>query len=236
MKVKVIGSGSMWNEYNSASYLIDKKTMIDFPNGTCKNLFRLNINPNTVEDIVLTHFHGDHYFDIPFYYLLKSKYKLLDVNIFCEKEGKKKINNLLKLAFPNSTKEILKTLNIKYNNNDSFKLKNYTVERVEVEHGKMTAYGYIFNEKDKYVGFTGDTKLCESVEYMSSVCDYLFCDCMFPEGTEKHMGIDNLKLLSKKYPNCTYVVSHMEVPTREKLKELNIKNIIVPEDGEEIII
>ena len=25
MKVKVIGSGSMWNKYNSASYLIDKK-------------------------------------------------------------------------------------------------------------------------------------------------------------------------------------------------------------------
>ena len=53
MKVKVIGSGSMWNEYNSASYLIDKKTMIDFPNGTCKNLFRLNINPNSqfVKDV-----------------------------------------------------------------------------------------------------------------------------------------------------------------------------------------
>ena len=30
MKVKVIGSGSMWNEYNSASYLIDKKTMTDY--------------------------------------------------------------------------------------------------------------------------------------------------------------------------------------------------------------
>ena len=60
MKVKVIGSGSMWNKYNSASYLIDKKTMVDFPNGTCKNLFRFDINPNSIEDIVITHFHGDH--------------------------------------------------------------------------------------------------------------------------------------------------------------------------------
>ena len=158
------------------------------------------------------------------------------INIFCSNKGKNKNNKLLKLAFPNSTKEILKTLNIKYNNKEQFKLKNYSVKRVEVEHGRMTAYGYIFKEKDKNIGFTGDTKLCESVEYMASVCDYLFCDCMFPEGTEKHMGIDNLKYLSETYPDCTYVVSHMEVQTREKLKELNIRNIIVPEDGEEIII
>ena len=204
MKVKVIGSGSMWNEYNSASYLIDKKTMIDFPNGTCKNLFRLGINPNSIEDIVLTHFHGDHYFDIPFYYLLKSKYKLLDVNIYCEKDGKRKINKLLKLAFPNSTKDIIKTLNISYDNKEKTTLKNYSIERVEVEHGRMKAYGYIFKDKNKYVGFTGDTKLCNSVEYMSEKCDYLFCDCMFPKGTRKHMGIDNLEYLAAKYPNCTY--------------------------------
>lgn len=236
MKVKVIGSGSMWNKYNSASYLIDKKTMIDFPNGTCKNLFRFDINPNSIEDIVITHFHGDHYFDMPFYFLLKSKYKLLDVNIYCGKEGKKKIKNLLKLAFPNSTTEILKTLNLKYEHKEIFTLKNYSVERVEVEHGRMKSYGYIFNDKDKYVGFTGDTTLCESVEYMSSKCDYLFCDCMFPEGTSKHMGIDNLKYLSEKYPQCIFVVSHMEISTREKLNELKIKNIIIPEDGQEIII
>lgn len=236
MKVKVIGSGSMWNKYNSASYLIDKKTMVDFPNGTCKNLFRFDINPNSIEDIVITHFHGDHYFDIPFYFLLKSKYKLLDVNIYCGKEGKRKIKNLLKLAFPNSTTEILKLLNLKYEHKNIFELKKYSVERVEVEHGRIPSYGYIFKDNEKYIGFTGDTALCENVEYMSSKCDYLFCDCMFPEGTAKHMGIDNLKYLSEKYPQCTYVVSHMEIPTREKLIELKIENIIVPEDGQEIII
>ena len=36
MKVKVIGSGSMWNAYNSACFLIDDDIMIDMPNGACK--------------------------------------------------------------------------------------------------------------------------------------------------------------------------------------------------------
>ena len=33
------------------------------------------------------------------------------------------------------------------NNKEQFKLKNYSVERLEVEHGRMTAYGYIFKER-----------------------------------------------------------------------------------------
>ena len=43
MKIQVIGSGSMWTKYNSACYLIDDKIMVDFPNGACKYLYRLNI-------------------------------------------------------------------------------------------------------------------------------------------------------------------------------------------------
>ena len=88
MKIQVIGSGSMWTKYNSACYLIDDKIMVDFPNGACKYLYRLNIIPNTIDNIVLTHFHGDHYFDMPFYLLNKSKSENKNVNIYCSKEGK----------------------------------------------------------------------------------------------------------------------------------------------------
>ena len=82
------------------------------------------------------------------------------------------------------------------------------------------AYGYIIKSDNEKVGFTGDTSLCKTVEYMSKECNYLFCDSMFIEGTDKHMGIDNLKYLSEKYKNCIYVVSHMEDDTRKKLDKL----------------
>ena len=235
MIVKVIGSGSMWNEHNSASYMIDNDILIDFPNGTCKNLFRMNIEPKSINNILITHFHGDHYFDIPFYFPLKTKDENKNVNIHCSKEGKKKIYNLTKLAFPKSAKSILKSINVKYNFQPSFKVNNYVVEKHIVDHGHMKpAYGYIIKDANKKVGFTGDTSLCETVEYMSKECNYLFCDCMFIEGTDKHMGIDNLKYLSKKYKNCTYVVSHLENNTREELKKSKYDNIIIPEDGEVI--
>ena len=233
MKIQVIGSGSMWTKYNSACYLIDDKIMIDFPNGACKYLYRLAIIPNTINNIVLTHLHGDHYFDMPFYLLNKSKSENKDVNIFCSKEGKKKINKIGILAFPNSFKEACNSLNLKYCFNDDFIIEDYKVEKMLVEHGRMKpAFGYIFSKDDICVGFTGDTSLCESVEILSSKCRYLFCDCMFIKGNGKHQGIDNLEYLSKKYPNCTFVVSHLEDDTRKKLEKIKIKNIIVPDDAQ----
>ena len=233
MQIKIIGSGSMWNEYNSASYMIDDNILIDVPNGMCKNLFRFGINPRNINNVLITHFHGDHYFDMPFLMLLKSKADDKNLNIYCSKKGDKKIYKLFKLAFPNSLKGVYKTVNLKYNHEDKFEINEYKVSKMLVDHGRLKpAYGYVFEFENKKVGFTGDTTLCENVEYMANICDYIFCDCMFSKGTKKHMGIDHIKELIKKYQNCKFVVSHLENETREQLKEENLENVIVPNDGD----
>ena len=235
MKITIIGSGSMWNENNSASYLIDDDILVDIPNGCCKNLFKLGIGPKKVNNILITHFHGDHYFDMPFYFLQKTKDIESVVSIFCDKEGKKKIKKLFKLAFPNSVDDIYNELKLNYVFSSKFNVGKYEVEKVLVDHGRMKpAFGYIFSFEDKCVGFTGDTSLCDNVKMMASKCDYLICDCMFIEGTPKHMGIDNLTQISKMYPKCKFVVSHLENDTRSLLIEKNIKNVIVPKDGQVI--
>lgn len=232
MRVKIIGSGSMNTAYNSASYLVDDDIIVDFPNGMCKYLFRLGIDPRKINNVLITHFHGDHYFDIPFYLLLKYRAENKKVNIFCSNEGKSKNDKILRLAFPNTAKKIKKEISLKYNFSSDFSINDYSITKLLVDHGNMKpAYGYIFSKKDNNFGFTGDTTLCESVEYMAGVCKYLFCDCMFIKGTSKHMGIDMLKVLCNKYPNCKFVVNHMEDSTREELKKLDIKNLLVPEDG-----
>lgn len=237
MKIKIIGSGSIWSKCNSACYLIDDKILVDIPNGICKALLNQGINFRNITNILITHFHGDHYFDLPFYILNKSKSENKKVNIYCSKEGKLKIRRLGILAFPNSFKEASKETNLEYNFNNSFMVNSYKVNKLLVDHGRMKpAYGYIFNDNEKYIGFTGDTALCENVERMAEKCNYLFCDCMLNQGSKKHMGIDNIKYLTKKYETCTFVVSHLEDKTRDLLKELNIKNVIIPNDGEEIII
>ena len=108
MIIRVVGSGSMWTRYASSSYLIDNDILVDIGNGTCKALYRLGVNPKEIKHVLITHFHGDHYFDAPFYLLQKTKSEDKVANIYCSKDGKRKINKLLELAFPNTTKDIKK--------------------------------------------------------------------------------------------------------------------------------
>lgn len=233
MKVKVIGSGSMWSEYNSACFLIDNDIMVDMPNGACKYLYRHNIDPSSINHVLITHFHGDHFFDVPFYILNKSKHQSTKTMIYCYKGGKKKLKNLCFLAFPNSYIDAFKESNASYICDGAFKIKKYDIERIEVDHGRLKpCFGYMFKEKDLAVGFTGDTSLCPAVEKMAAICSHLFCDCMHIVGTNKHQGIDNLKFLTNKYKKCTFYPIHMDNETRKKLEELKLDNVIIPEDGD----
>lgn len=237
MRVMVIGSGSMWTHYNSACYMVDDNIMVDFPNGACKYLCRNGVDIKEINHVLITHFHGDHYFDIPFYVLRKSKSNDRNSIIYCSKEGKSKIKKIGHLAFPNSFEEAAMDSELKFYCKDSFKINEYLINRVLVDHGRMKpAYGYVFKDGDMFVGFTGDTSLCDNVELMASKCSYLFCDCMRIDGNNKHMGIDNLKYLSRTYNNCTFVVSHLDDETRNVLIKLKLKNVIIPEDYEKILI
>lgn len=236
MKLQIIGSGAMWHKEASASYLIDDHILIDMPNGSCKNLYTQGVNVEKIDNILITHFHGDHFFDIPFYLLKKSKEDALDVNVYCTKPGKKKIETLFKLGFPNASKKVLKRLNLNYNFSANFTIGDYEVSRIKVSHGDFKpAYGYIFKSKDLTVGITGDTGYCDSVEHMASICDYLICDCSLILGNESHMGIDDIKKLATKYPDHKFVTSHMFEKTIKEAKKLKIKNIIVPNDGDYIL-
>lgn len=77
MKVTLIGTGAIYTKYNSASTLINNNLIIDMPNGTLKQLLKNNYEPTNIKIILITHLHGDHTADIPFFlkYLFRIKKK-----------------------------------------------------------------------------------------------------------------------------------------------------------------
>ncbi len=236
MKLKVIGSGNLYSSSNSASYLIDNKILIDVPNGICKTLKNMDVDFSKITDLLITHFHGDHFFDLPFFLLYKMPYEGEFSNIYCTKEDVNKVYDITKLAFRNKAEKIKDYF--KYVHDNKFKICAYDIEKILVNHSSyIESYGYVFHEGDKYIGFTGDSTPCNNIEEMASKCQHLICDCNDSEIMEKksHISIDDIKKLAIKFPNCIFYTTHMHDITREKLKQLNIKNIVILKDGDEFI-
>lgn len=195
MKIKAIGTGAIWSKKNSACYLIDEKILIDIPNGTCKELKRIGVEP------------------------IDIKY-ICNIVIATSKDGISKIKKLTKLAFPNTIKKIKSKVKIKYETSQNFNIEDYKIEKVKVKHGHMEpAFGYILEKDNIKIGFTGDSCYCESIDYLAKNCKVLICDCSLTTGNSSHMGIDNLMTLTDKYPNCTIYATHLDDNVREELKK-----------------
>ncbi len=244
MNVKMIGAGAIFSKDNSACYLIDNKILIDIPNGTLKGILRQEIDISKLECILITHFHADHFFDLPFVLLSlfnkRDGKKSKPLYIVCNDSERGKVKDILNLSNFRSYEEFCDKLNIKIigvkeNNHKFDKVDGYVIRSYKVKH-TAEAYGFVIEDNDnKRIGFTGDSCLCDGVEKIIKNSNAIFCDTSKLVGDDDaHMGCDNIIQLSSKYVNKKIITSHMYFDVKCEIIKLNIPNLIVGNDGLEI--
>lgn len=234
MKVELIGTGAMYTKYNSACTLINDELIVDMPNGTIKQLLKKKYIPENIKTILITHMHGDHTADIPFF--LKYIFNFVKINNEVVIVGPKGIKNKIVQLFEaynfENKEEIEAAMKIKYieieQDAQIIEIQNYKIQAILVSHGEeKTAYGYIIN----YVlSCTGDSGICEGVEKLVKNSKITIADASLIEGDECHMGIDNIKYLTQKY-NKKIITTHLRDTTRKVLNKEKNKNILVVEDN-----
>ena len=233
MKVELIGTGAMYTKYNSACTLINDELIVDMPNGTVKQLLKKNYKPGEIKIILITHMHGDHTADVPFF--LKYIFNILKVNNEVVIVGPRGIENKIVQLFETynfeNKEEIEKAMKIKFIELDQediiLQIQNYKLQAILVSHGEeKPAYGYVIND---LLSCTGDSGVCEGVEKLVKSSKITIADTSLIEGDECHMGIDNIKYLTQKY-NKKIIATHLRDTTREILNKEKNKNILVVED------
>lgn len=233
-KIKVIGTGAIYTKYNSACTLINNELIVDMPNGTLKQLLKMNIKPENIKTIIITHLHGEHTADLPFFFeyvfeFLKDK---REITVIGPKGIKNKIVELSNAYNFENEEEINKNFNLKYiefeEEKENANILDYKIEAVKVIHGKeKISYGYIINQK---LGFTGDCGMCDGAKYIFKNSKIVVSDCSSKNINNTHLEIDEIKQIQDKAKvYCTHMVDR----TRERLQKENIENFIIGKDGDE---
>ena len=242
MKLKLVGTGAIEGKERSACSLIDGKILIDCGNGNVKTLTVQGIDINNIEVILITHLHADHFFDLPFFVLLKNFNKSQKLTkIYCPKGTENIIQHLCNDYIadePNAFDSWKCNANVEFIEFDNLEnekiLNDYYVSAYLVEHGKRKpAYGYVVRKNNKAIGFSGDSTYCESINKIIQESNITVLDMTFPESYKTHMGVVDIENISNKFDK-KLVATHMSKQARELAKEKNIKNLIIPNDGEEI--
>lgn len=242
MKVNIIGTGSIGSKYMSATTLIDNHVLVDIPNGATKFIKELGYDISQIDTILITHLHGDHFFDLPF--LMLEKYFNNDkknIKIICPVGTTNKVEELFKIGFPGDFEKVINNTNIEFIEQSSegkIKVNNIKIEIINVEHGKIKpSFGYIVSIKGCHLALSGDSSYCQEVDYLVQKTNTAILDMSLAKnGNDKHMGYNDINNICQKNPNKTIIATHMQDITRKTALNNPIKNLIIPETNFEIII
>ncbi len=225
MKIQLVGTGSILTNQISACAVVDDNIMVDCPNGSIKALRKLQISPTKIDICLLTHFHADHYFDIPFMLLEQGirSIRERDFIVIGPHDTMRQIDSLFQLAFPEDWDNVKRQSKLKVievdENNTPILIGGYVIVPYKVQHSSCDAYGYTISLGRKTIGFTGDSILCPAIEAIVKDSNLVFTDMSFENGTKTHMGLDDYSFLTDKYGKSTRIIpTHMTDRVRDSFR------------------
>ncbi len=212
MKLTILGTGCAWTKRECASYLIDDNIIIDPGYGSIKQLLKTNdtlLHHEKIEKIdlvLITHFHSDHYFDMP--YILQKEAtgrfpddKLMIVGPSGLQQNLKDLCRLAISEHSNKKIDVDKWCDcVIAEENKVIKHKNMEIRCLRMDHDDTVDFGYIIKlPNGKVIGFTGDTCMCDNVMKMIDMCDIIVLNMADVKRSKAHYNIIEGIELMKKY-------------------------------------
>lgn len=237
MKIRCIGTGTMGSVKRGNQSIMVDDILLDVGSGVVKKIEQLEIYTKSVNYLLITHVHADHFVDLP-NYLIGRSIRGETTNllyIICGKGIKEKVIQLFELCFGDGNKEKYENFEEKYHvkfieltNGESFATDQMKITAYELEHGDCKPIlGFTIEKDNKTVGYATDTTLCDNVKKIceKSYCAFLDATRMF--STKSHMGLGEVITLSEQYPNIKIYAIHRN----DDVYKENV-NVEFPNDGD----
>jgi ribonuclease BN (tRNA processing enzyme) len=257
MKITILGTGTFYvDKFRSAqAYLLEvnnKKILIDCGPGTLIRLSEVEIKPEEIDYIFITHFHADHTAD------LFSLQMGLRLNEFfgdgkeCKtpiifgpegmKEFTKKLSYVYELpAFDNYSKIEYR----EYGNLidlDKIKIKPFKVDHTAFGK-KAKAYALRFEIDKNILVFSGDSINCEGLSNASKNADLFICDASYAKNkaSPAHLDTYDIGEIVQNSKVKKVVLSHFYPNTKDidlvgEVKEKYDGEVVMGSDFMELII
>ncbi|MBR2290148.1 MAG: MBL fold metallo-hydrolase [Clostridia bacterium] len=166
MKIQMIGTGSIGAKAFSSCTLIEDKILVDLGNGNVKHMKELGIDPCTIPVVLITHLHGDHFADIPFF-LFDKFFKNANEKtvIYCPVGTMKKVEDLFHIIFPGDYEKVMAGANTQFIEFTELKdeevVQGLFVTSYEVDHGNCKPAYRIYNFQSR----KNNPEFLETVSY-----------------------------------------------------------------------
>lgn len=240
MKINFIGTGTMGSVTRGNQSLLIDDILFDVGSGTVKRMESQKIYTKDINYLVISHFHADHFFDLPNYLIgrnIRNEHTERTLPIIGGVGLKKRVIELFNLAFGDGNKDkynnFERDFNVKFielNNEEEYIGEDFVIKAYELEHGACKPIlGFILEKENKKVGYATDTILCENLQKMCKELDVICIDATNTVPTRMHIGLEEVLWLKEQNKDKRFIAIH-----RSDYVHNHIKEIEFPEDGEYI--
>jgi len=241
MRLTVIGSGDAFGSggrHNTCFHLVaGKRTMlVDCGASAPVALRALNIDPNTIDAVILSHLHGDHFGGVPFLMLdgqfLSRRERPI---LFAGPPGTRdRINAAMEVFYPNSTKtkyrfpwsvqeiavgEPADVLGLKVTSTEVIHSSGAPSTALRIADGKKT------------FAYSGDTQWTDALLAVAAGADLFIVECYdYDRELTGHM---NWALLKQRLPDFKarrVMLTHMNPSMLARVEEARAAGVLVAED------
>ena len=242
MRLTIIGSGDAFGSggrFNTCFQIeaLDKKVLLDFGASSLVALKSRQIDPNTIDGIILSHLHGDHFGGLPFL--------LLDAQFLARRERplaisgppgtRERLDAAMEVFFPRSSQTkwrfALDVSEITPGVPGEF--LGLAVSTTEVVHfsGAPSTGVRLFDGRVT-LAYSGDTQWTDALLKIANGADLFICECYdYERELTGHMNWPTLQQKRAALNARKIMITHMNPSMLAKRDEARAAGVLVAEDG-----
>ncbi len=216
MKITFIGTGTMSSTQRANTSVLVDDILFDLGMGTIKQIERLKIYTKSIRYVCISHYHSDHFFDIPNLLIGRENRNEQTITFIGPIGLRNKVIELMKFTHSDGNEHKYDKIEEKYNikfveldKGEKYYRNYFSITAIPMKHGNCNPiYGYILDKENKKVAYCCDMtvfkefyKICEDVNYMLSDVNGLKTDNM-------HMGLEDYYKIANEYKKCNFYAIH----------------------------
>lgn len=219
MKFTALGCGDAFASKgrHTTSFLLeagDERLLVDCGATTLVRLKQLEVPIDTIDTIIITHFHGDHFGGVPFVILSRHfEYKHRALTLIGPKGLQDKIMTLHEALYPGTSEfyENLGVIFVEYESGSWIKHADMDIYPTEVTHSPPTnPHGVKVNWKGKTFAYSGDTSWNDSLIELADNSDLFIIECNnYENQTSGHLSYKEIMQKKERLNAKRICLTHM---------------------------